>query len=74
MAGQCLMQRRIADVLRGEHPRLAELVEKLPLHGDDEEARIDEAWQSARVATKPLVDAELAAERVTAEILNFRLD
>lgn len=73
--GQLYMRSRVADVLRGDHPTLAVMVEKLPAHGaPSEEDRLDAVLAEARRVTKPLCDEELAAERVTSDILNMRLD
>jgi hypothetical protein len=74
-AGQAHMRERVADVLRGDSPDAAALVEKLPLYGrvpDDQ--RVSEALDEAMRVTKPLRDKMLEAELVTSDILNMRLD
>lgn len=68
--GQQWMRQRIADVLRGEHPDLAVLVEKLPLHGEPTvDAVIDAAIENTREARA----RELDAERVDSDTMNFRM-
>lgn len=72
--GQAHMRGRIADVLREEHPDIARLIEKLPLHGDDLERRVSAALDDALRVTKTLREKELEAELIPQGFMDFRMD
>jgi hypothetical protein len=73
--GQARMRARIADVLRGDFPQLAAMVEKLPVWSSES---VDEtvalALDDAHRTMKPLLQEELEAERVTSDVMSFRVE